>query len=207
MKKLSVLVACEFSGIVRDAFLYRGHDAVSCDLLPTERPGPHIQGDVLEILDDGWDMMIAHPPCTYLSYAGIRSWNDPGRCKKRLGALEFFRVLWESSINKVCIENPQGCASPTIAKYSQIVQPWYFGEAYYKTTCLWLKNLPLLIHVEVNTLFEKKTHIDKPEPIYVSETTGKNVHWQEAMAGGKNRAKNRSKFWQGIADAMAAQWG
>lgn len=204
---MKVLIACEFSGIVRDAFIAKGHDAVSCDLLPTERPGPHIQGDVLEVLGDGWDLMIAHPPCTYLSYASTRSWNDVGRCKKRLEALEFFRRLWESPIDKICIENPQGCASPTIAKYSQIVQPWYFGEAYYKTTCLWLKNLPLLIHIEHETLFEKRTHIDKPEPVYVCEKTGKNVHWEEAMGGGKDRAKNRAKFWLGIADAMATQWG
>ncbi len=152
--------------------------------------------------------MIAHPPCTYLSYASVRSWNDKGRIKKRLDALEFFRQLWEAPIDKICVENPQSCASPTIAKYSQIVQPWFFGEPYYKTTCLWLKNLPLLIHLEETTLFESKTHTPKPEPIYISKKTGKNVHWEEAMSGGgKNRAKARSKFWQGIADAMAEQWG
>ena len=204
---MKILIACEFSGIVRDAFIARGHDAVSCDLLPTEKPGPHIQGDVLDILDDGWDMMIAHPPCTYLSYAATRSWNDEGRCKKRLDALDFFRQIWESPIEKICVENPMGCASPTIVKYSQIIQPWYWGDGYYKTTCLWLKNLPLLIHIEHDTLFEERTHVDKPEPIYVCEKTGKNVHWEESMGGGKNRAKNRAKFWPGIADAMAEQWG
>jgi hypothetical protein len=205
-KQMKVLVACEFSGIVRDAFKARGHDAWSCDLLPTEKPGQHIQGDVLEILGNGWDLMIAHPPCTYLSYVATRSWNDVGRCKKRLDALEFFRQLWEAPIDKICVENPQGCASPTIAKYSQIIQPWYFGEPFYKTTCLWLKNLSLLIHLEDDTLFEPKTHTPKPKPIYVCEKTGKNVHWNEAM-GGSNRAKSRSIFWCGIADAMAEQWG
>lgn len=204
---MKILIACEFSGIVRDAFIAKGHEAVSCDLLPTEKPGPHIQGDVLEVLGDGWDMMIAHPPCTYLSFAATRSWNDEGRCKKRLDALEFFRLIWEAPIEKICVENPQGCASPTIAKYSQIIQPWYFGEPYYKTTCLWLKNLPLLIHVEDNTLFEEKTHTPKPKPIYISKK-GKNVHWEEAMGGGgQKRAKARSKFWEGIANAMAEQWG
>ena len=204
---MKVLIACEFSGIVRDAFIKRGHNAISCDLLPTEKPGPHVQGDVLEILDDGWDLMIAHPPCTYLSYAATRSWNDKGRIKKRLEALEFFRLIWEAPIEKVCVENPKGCASPTIAKYSQIIQPWYWGDGYFKTTYLWLRNLPLLIHIEHETLFEKRTHVDRPKPVYVCEKTGKKVHWEEAMGGGKNRAKNRAKFWQGIADAMAEQWG
>ena len=204
---MKVLIACEFSGIVRDAFIKRGHDAISCDLLPTERPGPHIQGDVLGVLDDGWDLMIAHPPCTYLSYVATRSWNDKGRCKKRLESLEFFRQIWEAPIDKICVENPKGCASPTIAKYSQIIQPWYWGDGYFKTTCLWLKNLLLLIHIENDTLFEERTHTDKPKPVYVCEKTGKNVHWEEAIGGGKNRAKNRAKFWPGIADAMAEQWG
>lgn len=206
-KKMKVLIACEFSGIVRDAFKAKGHDAWSCDLLPTEKPGQHIQSDVIEILVDGWDLMIAHPPCTYLSYAATRSWNDEGRIKKRLEALEFFRQLWEAPIDKICVENPQSCASPTITKYSQIIQPWYYGEPFYKTTCLWLKNLPLLIHIKETTLFESQTHTPKPEPIYICEKTGKNVHWEEAIGGGKNRAKNRSRFWQGIADAMAEQWG
>jgi hypothetical protein len=235
-----VLIACEFSGIVRDAFKAKGHDAWSCDLLPTERPGQHIQGDVLEILnglvvcpncgqlcivDDNsircncceklwpmnylkvkkWDLMIAHPPCTYLSYAGTRSWNDKGRIKKRLDGLDFFRQIWEAPINKICIENPKGCASPTIAKYSQIVQPWYWGEPYYKTTCLWLKNLPLLTHAKTETFFEEKTSSGKPEPIYISPKTGARVHWVVALGGGKGH--ERSRFWISIAQAMADQWG
>jgi len=203
---MRVLVACEYSGTVRDAFAAKGHDAWSCDILPTESEGNHYQCDIFEVIDKGWDLMIAHPPCTYLSYAATRSWNDAGRIKKRLEALEFFRRLWECDINKICIENPKGCASPTIAKYSQIIQPWYWGEPHYKTTCLWLKNLPLLIHTKENTFFEVKTHT-KPEAAYICEKTGKNVHWEEAMGGGKDRAKNRAKFWPSIANAMAEQWG
>jgi len=204
---MKVLIACEFSGIVREAFKKRGHDAWSCDLLPTEIPGQHIQDDVLKHLNEGWDLMIAHPPCTFLSYAGTRSWNNKGRITERLNALNFFRNLWEAPVEKICVENPKGCASPIIAKYSQIIQPWYFGDQFYKTTCLWLKKLPLLIHTEIDTLFESRSHVDKPKPIYICEKTGKNVHWEEAMGGGKNRSKNRAKFWPGIANAMAEQWG
>ena len=200
---MKILVACEFSGIVRDAFKERGHDAWSCDLLPTERPGQHIQGDVLEILDNGWDMMIAHPPCTYLSYAATRVWNDKGRVYKRLEALKFFADLWESPIDKICIENPKGCASPTIAKYSQIIQPYYWGDAYYKTTCLWLKNLPLLQYSSENTFFENITVV-KPQPIFIREN-GDKVHFVEGTK--RDRSHNRSRFWPGIARAMAEQWG
>ena len=125
---MKVLVACEFSGIVRDAFIRHGHAAISCDLLPTESPGPHYQGDVIDIINDGWDLMIGHPPCTYLSYAGTRHWNAPGRITKRLKALEFFRILWEAPIDKICLENPKGCASPIIAKYTQEIQPYYWGS-------------------------------------------------------------------------------
>ena len=104
---MKVLIACEFSGIVRDAFINKGHDAISCDLLPTESPGPHYQGDVFDIINDGFDLMIAHPPCTYLSYSGTAAWDNPGRIKKRLDALDFFRRLWEADIKKICIENPR----------------------------------------------------------------------------------------------------
>ena len=199
-----ILIACEYSGIVRDAFIAAGYNAVSCDLLPTESPGPHIQGSVLDILNDGWDMMIAHPPCTYLSYVGTRHWNDKGRCKLRLESLEFFRQLWEAPIEYICLENPKGCASPTIAKYSQEIQPFYFGDSAIKTTWLWLKNLPLLEYRETEDLFGGgRTVVDKPQPIYILKTTGKPVHWVEANHGGKVR----SKFWPGIAQAMATQWG
>lgn len=203
---MRVLIACEYSGTVRDAFTLRGHFAMSCDLLPTESEGPHFQGDIFDIINDEWDLMIAHPPCTYLSYAGIRVWNEPGRCIKRLGALEFFRKLWEAPIEKICIENPRGCATPTIAKFSQRIQPYFFGDEQKKTTLLWLKKLPLLQHFEENTLFDEKTHTNEPEPsgYYPS---GKPYYFNEATIGGKDRAKNRAKFWPGIANAMAQQWG
>jgi len=203
---MKVLVACEFSGIVRDAFDARGHDAVSCDLLPTERPGKHIQGDVLEILDDGWDLMIAHPPCTYISFAGTQWWNQNGRVFKRLDALYFFAQLWEAPIEKICIENPKSCASPVIAKYTQEIQPFYFGDEHFKTTWLWLKNLPTLIHIPEDTLFEKKTHTPKPKPLAYNKN-GKAIHWCDYHAPSEDRARNRSKTFQGIANAMAEQWG
>jgi hypothetical protein len=151
-------------------------------------------------------MMIGHPPCTYISYAGTAHWNKPGRIKLRLEALEFFRQLWEAPIEKICLENPKSCASPVIAKYHQEIQPFYFGNRDYKTTWLWLKNLPLLIHAETETLFEDRTHTDKPEP-YAYNANGKAIHWVDAHAPSDDRAKNRSRTFQGIDDAMAAQWG
>ena len=203
---MKVLIACEYSGVVRDAFLAKGHEAMSCDLLPTESPGPHYQGDVMDVINDGWDLMIAHPPCTYLSYAGVAHWNEAGRCKKRLEALEFFRLLWEAPIERICIENPRGCASPTIAKYTQEIQPFYFGDSAYKTTWLWLKNLPPLVHENSDTLFSKKTSCPPPAPIYIDKK-GKRRHFVDHFGFGKDRAKNRAKFWPGIAKAMADQWG
>ena len=193
---MKVLVACEYSGIVRDAFIAKGHEAVSCDLLPTERPGPHYQGDVMDIINDGWDLMIAHPPCTYLSYVGTRHWNKPGRAELREEALNFFIALYNSNIPKIAIENPLGYASKAFKKYDQIIQPYYFGDNAQKRTCLWLKGLPKLKHPDPKTL-------TKPEPIYILKTSGKKIHWTEANHGGKVR----SKFWEGIAKAMAEQWG
>ncbi len=203
---MRVLVACEFSGIVRDAFAARGHDAWSCDLLPTESSGNHIQGDVLAILDDGWDLMIAHPPCTYLSYAGVAHWNNEGRLEKRLSALRFFGSLWLAPIKRICIENPKSCASPVIAKYSQEVQPFYWGDIFHKPTWLWLMNLPLLKWQETDTLFESRTSSGLPEPEYYQATgkqKGRKRYQIDAMQG----SKNRSKFFPGIAKAMAEQWG
>jgi hypothetical protein len=192
---MKVLVACEFSGVVRDAFSRRGHDAWSCDILPTESPGNHIQDDVLKHLDEGWDLMIAHPPCTYLSYVGTRHWNLPGREQLRLAALGFFIKLYEANIPKVCIENPLGYASKAYKKYDQIIHPYYFGDSAQKRTCLWLRGLPLLAHPDPRT-------IEKPKAIYTLKTNGKKIHWTEANHGGKVR----SKFWPGIAEAMAEQW-
>jgi hypothetical protein len=153
---MKILVACEYSGIVRDAFSRAGHDAWSCDLLPTESEltraeGKHIQGDVLPLLAQGWDMLIAFPPCTYLSFVSQISWNKPGRLRNRLDALEFFAEFWLADVPRICIENPLGCASPTIAKYSQIVQPYEFGDPYIKRMCLWLKGLPVLTPTEIVT--------------------------------------------------------
>lgn len=209
---MKVLIACEISGIVRDAFAERGHDAWSCDLLPTEQPGNHIQCDALNRLDDGWDMMIAHPPCTYLSYAGNRWWDERGRCQLRLKALDFFSQLWEAPIGKICIENPRGCASPTVAKYSQVINPYYFGDKASKPTWLWLKNLSPLVHVKYDTLFEKKTHTTKGEfigHIDKNNKVKKTSKWYSDSFSlpPEERMKLRSKTFQGIADAMAEQWG
>jgi hypothetical protein len=206
---MRVLVACEFSQVVTQAFRNKGHEAFSCDILPTEgNPDWHIQGDVLDILNDGWDMMIAHPPCTYISYAGTRWWNEPGRCEKRIQALDFFRKLWEAPIEKICLENPMGCASPTIAKFSQIIQPYYFGDTESKRTCLWLKNLPLLKHTNGDTLFDKNTHT-KPK-IYGFYKNGKKkgtpIYGNNYLKFSEDRGHIRSKFWPGIAAAMATQW-
>lgn len=207
---MKVLIACEFSGIVRDAFAARGHDAWSCDLLPTERPGNHIQGDVLTVLDQGWDLMIAHPPCTYISYAGTRWWNDPGRCKKRLEALEFFRELWEAPIEKICLENPRSCASPTVAKHSQAIEPYHFGDEATKPTWLWLKNLPLLAHFKTTTLFNEQTHVGRGEFVYHVTKSGKvkgDSKWYYSLPPSEQRAKVRAATFPGIAKAMAEQWG
>ena len=156
-KPLRVLVACEFSGVVRDAFLRLGHDAVSCDLLPTESEGPHIQDDVLNHLSEGWDLLIAHPPCTYLCNSGVRhlyiggkkvNGRDEKRWYQMSRATEFFLALWSAPIDKICIENPimHGHAKRLIGvNQSQIIQPWQFGHGEIKATCLWLKNLPLLL--------------------------------------------------------------
>lgn len=203
---MRVLIACEYSGTVRDAFIAKGHDAISCDLLDTESPGPHYKGSVFDIINNGFDLMIAHPPCTYLTYAGTAHWNKPGRLKLRLEALDFFAKLWLAPIGKICIENPKGCASPTIAKYSQSIQPHYFGDREFKTTWLWLKNLPPLRHWESTDLFNLRTHTDKPEPKGFNKN-GKAIHWSDSFAPSADRGKLRAKTFNGIAQAMADQWG
>jgi len=148
-------------------------------------------------------MLIGFPPCTYLTYAGTRHWNNEGRLEKRLDALQFFAALWLAPIKHICLENPKGCASPTIAKYSQEIQPYYFGDREMKTTWLWLKNLPLLQHYGVDDLLNNQTHTDKPEPHSILKTTGKPTYF----ADGKTRdAKIRSKTFPGIARALAEQF-
>ena len=200
---MRVIVGCEFSQIVTAAFRAKGHDAYSCDILPTEgNPDWHFQEDIFKVLErEKFDLGIFHPPCTYLSYAAMWVWNEPGRCKKRLEALDFFRRLWEAPIEKICIENPRGCASPTIAKYTQEIQPYFFGEDHMKTIWLWLKNLPELVHYEDDTLFDEKTHVKKPDPSIIWKP-GK----AEYFTYGKNQ-KDRSRFFAGISEAMAEQWG
>lgn len=180
---MRVLIACEFSGTVRDAFAARGHDAWSCDLLPADKPGNHHQGDVLSILHDGWDLMIAHPPCTHLAVSGARWFKD--KLGEQAEALEFVRALMDAPIERICIENPVSILSSRIRKPDQIIQPWQFGHGETKATCLWLKNLPRLTPTSVVDGREARIHKLPPSP---------------------ERWKIRSTTYQGIADAMAAQW-
>jgi site-specific DNA-cytosine methylase len=192
-KKMKVLIACEYSGVVRDAFLANGHDAWSCDLLPTDSKGPHIQGDVLQILDKGWDLMIAHPPCTHLAASGARWFKNKEKEQKE--ALDFVRLLLNAPIEKIALENPVSIISTKVRQPDQIVHPWMFGHEISKTTCLWLKNLPLLIPTEI--VGKGKKHTTKggkviPEWYNLPET--------------KDRWKKRSKTFEGFAKAMADQW-
>ena len=186
---MKVLVACEYSGIVRDAFLRQGHDAISCDILPTESPGPHYQGDVFDILGDGFDLIIAHPPCTRLCNSGVmwlakrNLWED-----MRAGAL-FFKKILANKCSKIAIENPimHKYAVEIIGRrQDQVIQPWMFGHGETKATCFWLKGLPKLIPTNIVTGREQRLHFLPPS---------------------KDRAKLRAKTYQGIAEAMASQWG
>lgn len=181
---MKVLVACEFSGVVRDAFLERGHDALSCDLLPTESPGPHREGDVSEILSAGWDLMVAHPPCTYLAVSGARYWKV--RQREQEEALAFVRLLLDAPIPRICLENPVGRISTAIRKPDQIIHPWQFGHGETKKTCLWLKNMSPLIPTDVVSGREQRIYLLPPTP---------------------DRWKERSRTYPGIANAMAEQWG
>ena len=180
---MKVLVACEFSGVVRNAFLGLGHQAVSCDLLDTETPGAHLHRDVREVLDWNWDLMIAHPPCTHLAVSGARWFKD--KMKEQAEALAFVQTLMDAPIPKICIENPVSVISTKIRKPDQIIQPWQYGHGETKRTCLWLKNLPLLNPTDIVSGREARVHREPPSP---------------------NRWKNRSRFFPGIAKAMAEQW-
>ena len=191
---MRVLVACEFSGLVRDAFIERGHDAVSCDILPTEQPGPHIQGDVLEILDDGWDLMIAHPPCTHLAVSGARWFKD--KVEEQKEALDFVRALLDAPIPHIALENPVSVISTQIRKPDQIVQPYWFGDEATKTTCLWLKNLPLL--EPSNMVGKGERHITK---------SGRSLPKWYNLPPSPDRAKIRGTTFPGFAKAMSVQWG
>ena len=181
---MRVLVACEFSGTVRDAFIARGHDAMSCDLLPTEKPGPHYQGDVRDILCNGWDLMIAHPPCTHLAVSGARWFTE--KRDEQAEALDFVRELLAAPIPKIAVENPVSIISSRIRRPDQVIHPWMFGHGETKATCLWLKGLPLL--EPTNMVSGREARIHKLPPT-------------------ADRWKLRSLTYQGIADAMAEQWG
>ena len=184
MKRMKVLVACEFSGIVREAFKAKGHDAWSCDLLPTEIPGQHVEDDIMTILNDSWDMMIAHPPCKHLAVSGARWFKN--KASEQEWALTFVEILMSAPINKIAIENPISIISTRIRKPDQIIQPWQFGHGETKATCLWLKNLPLLTPANIVEGRKGRVHHEPPGP---------------------DRWKNRSRTYQGIANAMADQWG
>lgn len=181
---MKVIIACEFSGIVRDAFASKGHDAWSCDLLPSERPGKHIQKDVLEIINERWDLMIAHPPCTHLAVSGARWFKD--KYYEQREAVYFFMDLINAPIPKICVENPISIMSTEYRKPDQIIQPWMFGHPETKATCLWLKDLTKLV------------------PTNIVEGRTPKVHYQSP---GPDRWKNRSRTLDGIARAMADQWG
>lgn len=194
------MVACEYSGRVRDAFLALGHDALSCDLLPTEVPGPHCEGDVLALLDKGFDLLVAHPPCTHLAVSGAR-WATDHLVKRKSGdywhdgsekraaqkdALDFVRTLMAAPIPRIAIENPISIISSAIRKPDQIIQPWQFGHGETKATCLWLKGLPKLVPTNVVAGREDRVH---------------------KMPPGPDRWKERSRTFAGIAQAMSEQWG
>ena len=181
---MKILIACEFSGIVRDAFKTKGHYALSCDLLDTEKPGNHYTGNIRDLLNQQWDLMIAHPPCTHLAVSGARWFKE--KIKEQKEALDFVRLLMNAPIEKICIENPVSIISSKIRKPDQIIQPWQFGHGETKATCLWLKNLPLL------------------KPTNIVEGRENRIH---RLPPSENRWKERSRTYQGIAEAMANQWG
>ena len=192
---MRVLVACEYSGTVRDAFIRAGHYAASCDLLPSESPlGDHYQCSVLDILDHDWDLMIAHPPCTHLAVSGARWFKD--KQQEQLEALEFVRQLLAAPIPRIALENPVSIISSHIRKPDQIIQPYQFGHEATKTTCLWLKNLPLLIPTKV--VGKGDRHVTK---------SGKSLPTWYNLPPSVDRWKIRSATFKGIADAMASQWG
>lgn len=180
---MRVLVACEYSGRVRDAFRERGHDALSCDLLPTDVPGPHYQGDVRELLGEGWDLMVCHPPCTHLAVSGARWFKD--KVAEQADALEFVRLLLDAPIPRIVLENPVSIISSRIRKPDQVIQPWQFGHGETKATCLWLKNLPNLCPTNIVAGRVARVH---------------------RMPPGPDRWKERSRTFQGVAEAMADQF-
>jgi hypothetical protein len=192
---MRVLIACEYSGTVRDAFIAQGHDAMSCDLLPSDRPGPHYQGDIVDILGDDWGLMIAHPPCTHLAVSGAKHFAQKQADGRQAAALDFVRMLMAAPIPRICVENPVSIISTRIRKPDQIIQPWMFGHEATKTTCLWLKGLPPL--VPTNIVGKGARHVTK---------SGKSLPTWYNLPPSLMRWKIRSATFQGIADAMASQW-
>jgi site-specific DNA-cytosine methylase len=183
---MRVLAACEFSGTVRDAFIRAGHDAMSCDILDTESPGPHYQGDVRDVLGDGWDLMVAHPPCTHLAVSGARYFAEKQADGRQQAALDFVRLLLDAPIPRIALENPVSIISSHIRKPTQTIQPWQFGHGETKATCLWLKGLPPLTPTNIVPGREARVH---------------------KMPPGPDRWRERSRTFPGIAEAMAEQWG
>lgn len=182
---MKILIACEFSGIVREAFRLKGHDAWSCDLIPTEILGQHIQDDVLNHLDERWDMMVAHPPCSHLAVSGARWFKPKKRDGRQQAGIDFFMKLINAKIPRIAVENPIGIMSRKYRKPDQIIQPWQFGCGETKATCLWLKGLSKLIPTDIVAGRESRIHKMTPSP---------------------NRGKERSRSYPGISSAMAAQW-
>jgi len=212
---MRVLVACEYSGRVRDAFRALGHDAMSCDFLPTEVDGPHHQGDVTELLHMGWDMMIAHPPCTHLAVSGSRWFKD--KVREQAEALIFVQTLLDAPIPRIALENPISVISTRIRKPDQIIQPWMFGEDASKKTCLWLKGLPLLAPTKIieGNLYCCGHSLDDKYgcPNCVGSKKAKRIYGNQTPSGqnklgpSETRWKERSRTYQGVAEAMAQQWG
>ena len=183
---MKVLIGCEYSGAVRDAFLRNGHDAMSCDLLPTDVPGPHFQGDIREVLDFPWDLAIFHPPCTHLAVSGARHFAAKRADGRQQDAVEFFLKLARAPIDRIAIENPVCIMSTVWRKPDQVIQPWQYGHGETKATCLWLKGLPHLVPTNIVSGREPRIHKMPPSP---------------------DRWKLRSETYAGIAEAMATQWG
>lgn len=198
---MRVLVACEYSGAVRDEFIKLGHDAMSCDLLPTDVPGPHYQGDVFDIINDGWDLMIAFPPCTHLALSGSQWFEQKRKDGRQQEALKFVKELMLSPIEKIAIENPMGIIPTYIRPYDQVIQPYEFGDPFQKSTCLWLKNLPKLTPTNIVSKGEfiewvsKKGKKKRMAKWFVDALKEKDLRW-----------KIRSQTFPGIAKAMAEQW-
>jgi hypothetical protein len=194
---MKVLVACEFSGVVRDAFIQRGHQATSIDLIPSESDrGPHIVGDVLSVMDRGWDLMVAFPPCTHLAASGARWW--PKKVMMQGAALEFVQALMNAPIPRIAIENPVGKISSAIRKPDQIIQPWQFGHPEWKTTCLWLKGLPKLMQAFL---------VEPDKTVGGGKKPGRISSRIHRMGPSRHRQRERSRTYTGIAQAMAVQWG